>query len=321
MVKRTLLLLLLAAMLFAGCTPPATPQPDPTPTPAPPQPVDTSGSGGFAPYVPVVVNLALAAPAYVPDLGAIANGDMLSRLSQAQRETLEENGFVVVPRPYQQIYEIYQQADEQSMPAFVTTDAVLHAYHILYDYALRLVEIEHFIGDLEALNAALLQAAQEDYETTSGPMQEAAWQNLAFFAVAAKLLDADAEVPAAVRDAVEKELALIDKHQGFQASPIFDHYRTVDGTPPCKYDYCEDYSQYVPRGHYTRNADFERYFRTMMWYGRMSFHLSVIHEPPVALRETRSAMLIVRALYTTTCFSIDVYHGTTAGIRAPAGGK
>jgi hypothetical protein len=297
MKARLVLASMLVIALVAGCTPPATSQPGPTPTPAPPQPVDASQSGGFAPYVPVVVDLALAAPAYVPDLGALADGDALAWLNQAQRAALAENGFVVAPRPYQQIYAIYQQADEQSVPAFVTTDAVLHAYHILYDYALRLVEIEHFISDLEALNAALLEAAQRDYDTTSGPMQEAAWQNLAFFAVAAKLLDDGYKVPAPVRDAVKEELALIEAHEGFAASPIFDRYRTVDGIPPCKYDYCEDYSQYVPRGHYTRNADFERYFRTMMWYGRMSFHLAVPHEPDVALRETRSAMLIVRALY------------------------
>jgi hypothetical protein len=298
--KQTVLLLILAIISIVGCTPPLTQQPGPTPTPAPPHTVDVSRDRGFAPYVPVKVDLALAAPAYTPDLDAVANQDIVAWLSQAQRTALEEKGFVVVPRRHQQIYEIYQQADEQSIPAFVTTDAVLHAYHILYDYALRLVEIEHFIGDLEALNAALLQAAQQDYDATSGPMQEAAWQNLAFFSVAARLLDADAKAPAPVRDAVEKELALIEAHQGFAASPIFDRYRTVDGTPPCKYDYCEDYSQYVPRGHYTRNADFERYFRAMMWYGRMSFHLAVPHEPDVALRETRSAMLIVRALYTTS---------------------
>ncbi|GAI43997.1 unnamed protein product [marine sediment metagenome] len=35
----------------------------------------------------------------------------------------------------------------------------------------------------------------------------------------------------------------------------------------------EDYSQYVPRGHYTRNEKFKKYFKTMMWYGRIDFKL------------------------------------------------
>jgi hypothetical protein len=260
--------------------------------------VDVSRDGGFAVYAPVMVDVVPDAPAYVPDLDVVSNPNVVARLSDAQRAALEENGFVVVPRGREQVYLVYQQAAESNTPIFVTTDSVLHAYHILYDYALRLAEIEHFIGDLEALNTALLAVAQADYATASGPMQEAAWQNLAYFAVATKLLTPDAEVPAPVRDVVEEELELIDAHAGFAVSPIFDRYRQ-DGLPnDCKYRFCEDYSQYVPRGHYTRNEDFKRYFRAMMWYGRMSFHLSNPYDPGVGPRETRSALLIVRALYT-----------------------
>jgi hypothetical protein len=35
----------------------------------------------------------------------------------------------------------------------------------------------------------------------------------------------------------------------------------------------EDFSQYKPRGHYTRNPDLTRYFRAMMWLGRTDFRL------------------------------------------------
>jgi hypothetical protein len=298
--KRTLLIVILAAVLAFGCVSTSAPTatPGPTVTPAPPQPVDTSRAGGFADYVPVPVDVVPSAPGYVPDLDAVANADVVAWLNDAQKAVLERNGFVVVPRGREQIYQIYQQADEAGIPAFVTTDAVLHAYHILYDYSLRLAEMEHFIADLEALNAALLAAAEADYASADGPVQQAAWQNLAYFAVATKLLTPDADVPGPVRDVVEEELALIEAHKGFEISPIFDRYR-ADGLPrDCKYRFCEDYSQYVPRGHYTRNEDFERYFRAMMWYGRMSFHLSNPYDPDVGSRETRSALLIVRALNT-----------------------
>ena len=289
MTKRTIILLALVATLTFGCAPVPTPTPAPTPgptaTPAPPQPVEVR-PGGFAAYVPVPVDVVPAAPAYIPDLGTVANPDLVAWLNDAQKAALEANGFVVVPQGYEQIYAIYQQADEASIPAFVTTDAVLHSFHILYDYALRLAEIEHFIADLETLNAAMLKAAEADYAATSGPVQEAARQNLAFFAVATKLLTPDvdiADVPRPVRDLVQEELALIEAHAGITFSPIFG--------------YREDYSQYVPRGHYTRNEDFERYFRAMMWYGRMSFHLVNPDAPEAARRETRGALLIVRALH------------------------
>jgi hypothetical protein len=306
--KRALLVAILAAVLAFGCvsTPSSTPRstatPSPTPrsmvTPAPPKPVDTSRVGGFAGYVPVTVDVVPNAPAYTPDLDAVANPDAIVWLSDAQKAALKENGFVVVPHGHEQIYQIYQNADEASIPAFVTADSVLHAYHILYDYSLRLAEIEHFIADLEALNAALLAAAEADYASTDGLVQQAAWQNLAYFAVATKLLTPKADVPDPVRDVVKEELKLIDAHVGFAVSPIFDHYRSEDLPGGCKYRFCEDYSQYVPRGHYTRNEDFERYFRAMMWYGRMSFHLSNPYDPNVGPRETQSALLIVRALHT-----------------------
>ena len=296
MIRRMFIPLLLAAILFASCAPPpaATPGPTPGPTatsepaPAPtatppsPQPV-TVRPGGFAAYVPVAVDVVPVAPAYTPDLDGVANPDVAVRLGDAQRAALETAGFVVVPQEYEQIYQIYQRADEASVPAFVTTDAVLHAYHVLYDYALRLAETEHFIADLEALNTAMLEAAEADYAATEGAVQEAAQQNLAFFGVATRLLTPDADVPRPVRAVVEDELALIEAHAGIDVSPIFG--------------YREDYSQYVPRGHYTRNANFERYFRAMMWYGRMSFHLLNPRNPEAARRETRGALLIVRALH------------------------
>jgi len=281
-------LLVLATILISGCTPVPTPMPGltatpgPTATPAPPQPVEPR-PGGFAAYVPVTVDVVPAAPAYTPDVDSVANPDLVAWFNDAQRVALQTNGFVVVPQGYEQIYAIYEHAEEAGIPAFVTTDAVLHAYHILYDYALRLAEIEHFIADLESLNAAMLETAEADYAATAGPVQQAAWQNLAFFAVATRLLTPDADVPAPVRDVVDEELALIEAHAGITSSPIFG--------------YREDYSQYVPRGHYTRNEDFQRYFRAMMWHGRMSFHLANPDDPEAARRETRGALLIVRALH------------------------
>jgi hypothetical protein len=308
MIRRTAILLTLATVLVASCAPSPTPTPPPQPTvvpgptvtPIPPQPIEVR-AGGFAAYVPVEVDVTPAVPTYTPDLSAVVNSDLASRLTDAQRATLEANGFVVVPQGFEQIYQIYQQAKDAGIPTFVTTDAVLHAFHILYDYALRLAEIEHFVGDLDALNAAMLKAAEVDYAATDGPVQEATRQNMAFFGVATKLLTPGADVPGVVRDVVEEELALIEAHAGIACSPIFGQGCAA---PDCSSQphTCEDYSQYVPRGHYTRNEDFERYFRAMMWYGRLGFHLTTPRDPEAARRETRSALLIVRAL-----------HGTQAG--------
>jgi len=291
---RFLLPLLAVVLLLAACAP-ATPAPTPAPTkvkatpakvePTPtalPYPVTPSGFGAYEPY-PVKAQPAL--PPYKVELSAVANADLLSALSDEQRALLEQNGFVVVPSRIPQIYEVYKRAKEQGIPIFVTTDALLHTFHIIYDYALRLIEIEHFVQDLKGLNEAMVKAALEQYASASGKMREAAKRNVAFFAVAAKLLDPNFAVPDEVANLVEKELALIEAHQGFAASPIFG--------------YREDYSQYVPRGHYTRNETFQRYFKAMMWYGRMMFRLRPGATPEAieaGRMETRQAILIVAAL-------------------------
>ncbi|MBM3213022.1 DUF3160 domain-containing protein, partial [Candidatus Poribacteria bacterium] len=52
----------------------------------------------------------------------------------------------------------------------------------------------------------------------------------------------------------------------------------------------------VPRGHYTRNEKFKKYFMSMMWYGRMSFRLNPKEGEEKAKEETLQAILIVSAI-------------------------
>ena len=142
---------------------------------------------------------------------------------------------------------------------FVTADTLLHLYHIQFDETLKDIEEREFCGDIHDLTAALLADALTMYEEYTGDLKEAARRNVAYLAVAQKLIDPNAQTPGLVEGIVALEIAKIDAHQGFTESDIFI--------------YMEDYSQYVPRGHYTRSEQLKRYFRTLMWYGRMAFLL------------------------------------------------
>ena len=266
------------------------PTPPPPPTAVPlAQAIAETVSGRFAAYEPYPVKVEPSVQPYAVDLNSVANPDVLLALSDGQRTLLEQNGFVVVPHGVQQIYQIYQAAKDQGQPIFVTTDALLHTYHILYDYTLRFAEIKYFVDDLQGLNEAMLAASLQQVQSTSGQVQEAAEHNVAFFAVASVLLNPGVAVPSEVQDLVQAELSLIEAHGGFAESPIFG--------------YKEDYSQYVPRGHYTRNETFERYFKAMMWYGRMMFRLKPGDNPEDVQKgrmETRQAILVVAALQSAT---------------------
>ena len=179
---------------------------------------------------------------------------------------LEQNGFAIVEHDFgwfdpnrDDIVKPYEYLRNNNVPIFITTDTLLHLYHIQFDETLKDIEEREFCSDINELTAALLNDALAAYENYSGDLKEAAKRNVAYLAVAQKLIDPNSQIPELVADIVAGELAKIDAHKGFEESDIFI--------------YEEDYSQYVPRGHYTRSEQLDRYFRTLMWYGRMAFLL------------------------------------------------
>ncbi len=85
------------------------------------------------------------------------------------------------------------------------------------------------------------------------------------------------------------ELDLIAQHEGIAVSPLMNMGGSLDPVNSLK----EDYSQYIPRGHYENSAELKDYFQAMMWYGRQTFRLQ--NED-----ETKSAVLIALALSEAT---------------------
>jgi hypothetical protein len=222
------------------------------------------------------------------DLGQVGNLEAFD-LSAEARQKLGENGFVVVrpaPGTYDEFYQVYESLRyEDDQPVFITTDAVFHVYHLVFDKMLRDLEREKFIAAISAFTRALLSASIAQRTAVSGTaLEEPALRNVAFFAVAAQLLGLTDDFPGEIKPMVDAELALIQAHQSPQVSPIWDRADLPDDKK-----LVEDYSQYVPRGHYTRSEELERYFRTMMWYGRLTFRLRDAFE-------TQRALLVVQAL-------------------------
>jgi hypothetical protein len=235
----------------------------------------------FGIYSPYIVNIVPNVQPYTikPDLSNITNKEKF-QLTDNEKKLLAKNGFVASPTKYKQVYDIYNYCQKENIPIFVTTDSMLHVYHILYNYTLRILETRKLCDDLEKLNGVMLKNAIAQYDMATTPLAKTATKkNLAFFAVAGVLNNPSITVPAQVKDIVDAELKLIDAHRNFDPSPIFG--------------YDEDYSQYVPRGHYTRNEKLSRYFKSMMWYGRMMFRITPREGIEKGIEETSQAILIV----------------------------
>lgn len=209
-------------------------------------------------------------------------------LSKDAERLLEKNGFVVVPtKAYKDMNDAYEAFRKDNLPIFLTTDSVLHTTHILFDYLLRTIEINHLISDLNQLTECMLKASIKGYETVEDKeVKKTLYSNIALFSVASRLLNERGAIPQYVKNVVEEEIGLINNHEGFKKSPVFG--------------YLEDYSQYVPRGHYNVSEEFKSYFKAMMWYGRMGFYLSPSESLQITegltRQLTRQALLIVRTL-------------------------
>ncbi|MDY6917577.1 MAG: DUF3160 domain-containing protein, partial [Chloroflexota bacterium] len=94
----------------------------------------------------------MSAPSYtLPlSLGGIVNlAGVESKLGlgDGEEELLKSNGFVVVP--YGQVDDIvepYEMLKERESPIFVTSDTLLHLYHIQFNEVLKRIEEEEFFN-------------------------------------------------------------------------------------------------------------------------------------------------------------------------------
>ena len=231
----------------------------------------------------VQLNPSLTAYNIEDNLTNIINKDMFTFPDTARR-LLEKNGFVVVPADHREFFPLYEINRYEPMPSFITTDSVMHNYHLFFNHLLRVIEKEKLASEVKKLTESMLSQSIEQYELLKDTSWDnAAKRNIGFFAVAGKILNPEIEIPAVVEKEVKEELNLIRKHAGISASPVINLGQS-DSSDLLK----EDYSQYIPRGHYDSD-DLRDYFKAMMWYGRLTFRLK-------SDDETKSAVLITMAL-------------------------
>jgi hypothetical protein len=235
----------------------------------------------FAPFEPLPVTVKPSLGSYsAGDLSKVVNIDRMGT-DDAGKQALTQNLFYLRPSTDEQIYDIYKTLKDSGRPAFVTTDAVLHAYHILFDYSLRILEVDKFSPSLADLTERMLSESVSQMNAGVPALATSCVKNVAFFGVALSLLGESPDLPQKAKDLVNAELSLINGHEGIADSPVFG--------------YKEDYSQYVPRGHYTRNDTLKKYFMAMMWFGRMSFRMKT-KDPALNKEQTRMAIMITLAL-------------------------
>ncbi len=196
------------------------------------------------------------------NLKNLVNTRQFERISDTLFRKLEENGFAIVPGDHLQLLDLYEENDYNLLPSFVTTDLYLQLMHMYFSFTTRKLEEKKLADALKRLLAGLHKKVSElaSSESDAGVKQHASWLQ-AWCAVPLRLLGTkpDPAVPPAFAKSIKEELSKIAaaelRGSAFLEAPLFD------------------YTQFRPRGHYTRSKALERYFRAMMWLQTAGFPL------------------------------------------------
>ncbi len=193
------------------------------------------------------------------------------KFTPAEMNILSREGFYVQDIPpvseidkddmvdrYGELYVFNYGQSYSTVPVFVTSDFLMHVFHVVFDRMFQSVEEKRFLPILEELTTNLLKESVDQMHGATTPFTRiASSRNVTYLSVAEKLLNDTVDVPHEAKELTDWELRLINDASGIHDSPLMG--------------FQEDYSQYKPRGHYTVNKNLTRYFKAMMWYGRRSF--------------------------------------------------
>ncbi len=185
-------------------------------------------------------------------------------------DRLETSAFVVDGRDgYRFFHDGYKDDAYWDLPLFVTTDALYHSWHLVFDRVLRDTEQERLLPILEDLVGDAVAAARDQESELAGTeLADAAHRATAYYEAAAVLLELDV---GATNDLAADEVGLVEAAAGMQTSPITG---AIECQAPDSFVGCVDYSLFLPRGHYRRTPDLRRYFRAMSLLGQEGFALA-----------------------------------------------
>ncbi len=206
---------------------------------------------------------------------------LVFNLTDDLKSKLITNGFVVVNHtmingyslPITSFLDAYETYWHQDLPIFITTDTILNIFHLLFDTMLKDIEKESLVNKVKLMSQLLMNDSIALFNSLpDGILKNISRETSVFFAVATCLMDNSTILPASIQEDVSYYIGKI-----MDATEIVFEY-TYDGKR-----FYTDYSQYKPRGHYAGDELLERYFRSMMWYGRKSLDLSLANDTRVAV--------------------------------------
>ena len=215
-----------------------------------------------------------AATSYLPQLSWDPTTAMFwtnFQLTSNELAVFTTNGFVVSERRASQTFgDAYYGLFNLDLPSFVTADSVLHAWHRSYQSMLEELEEAYlstlFSGMLSNMSAQLPRTWSQ---CGNGPLKDSIL-DADYFLTTALSLWTGQQMPSALGNPqvdanIGWALSAISRLDLEQA-PLFGGSRMID------------FSQFKVRGHYDASDRLRKYFRSMMWCGRIDMRVATF--PP-----------------------------------------
>ncbi len=206
------------------------------------------------------------------------------KMNGSEQNLLEQNGFVLARRIYPTFATGYLDIYKHDLPVYVSADSILDSLHRSYDLILMSMEsgivIPEFTTLLDHMRAALASGKADAF----GP--ETKRDLDLYLGIPRSLLTDEVASPVAgaSRQSIRQFVAKAKAASGMGGVTLFGRSRNLD------------FSQFKPRGHYTRTEQLSRYFRAMMWFGRIDVRVTAVdertHRSERDERATRAALAL-----------------------------
>jgi hypothetical protein len=261
------------------------------------------------------------------DPTAIRYFDAISRelkLNTREVQIFRERGVVSIDhRQRYSMASAYWAIYTRDLPLLVTTDSILHALHRSFDRALMELETDVFTYVIDGTLARASERLSLLVQSGNAKDLGASVEDVdLYFTVARNLLAGSGAAgsdppPIDPRTgglmAAPPPAAVLVKPKVADPQLVTQLLQKISSLsletpaqPPCTRLYggerCVDWSQFKPRGHYTKSSELRRFFRTMMWLGRADLAFSLRAVDPASRivpggdRERRDALLAVLLL-------------------------
>ena len=177
-----------------------------------------------------------------------------------QLASYEANGFVTASTiTFPTVFSAYKDIFANDLPVYISVDSMLDALHLSFDRILMDIEENILIARLDEMLTAM--DSHLGGMTAGTPEETQAFDDAAMWICTARSLLEGSKVACSrnVDDTVNLFLQYV---ADLKLVPVVIFGAEVK----------EDFSQFKPRGHYTKSEALKKYFRSMMWIQRIGMN-------------------------------------------------